>query len=779
MRWRSRVVTVGGMNGISIAHRPGLRRYAALALAVLCGLVGPLAGTGRAQPGPSASATTDVGIAALSGLATCVRANKQVAVVLLIDESGSLKSTDPLNRRVVAAKSALDSLAGLAEREIDGSRPKVLVSVATFSGDYSTLVPWAELNYTKLGQLTGDIESLTTRNSGLDTDYASALLGAQQALTTQTAVPCRAVMWFTDGRYDIESRRGGALPAKTYAPNARSARDIVDQGKQLICQPKGLADQLRGSQTGNLVVGLTGGLRPADQDFLEALATGSAGSGAAATTCGSVDGRLTGAFLPVNDLSELVASFDAVGALLGLGVQGKPQLDIPVCAQTVCAEGTREFPVDLGMSAVHTSAQVGGNDISVVLRSPEGTITLNNGGQDPRVEQFVLGTTKGRAVWLATDVVTIDVALPAASVKWSGAWALTLVKTTASAKPVIAPGFRTFYYSSISANITTPAASQPTENGDKLAVELIDRPGGSALLPQVVGSMTISMLAGHDDGSVNPAMEATLGAPQGAVFVGSVPSPAAGKNPGKMLVEIRLTTKSGVKLIPTRVSFERAARPVPLVAPRTKTVTTRRAIIIGVALLLSLVVCAAALHLRQRRRTLPPMRNVQVIARPVRVAFDSVGRHRIVWLGQDGAESQFRLSTVTFESTLPTKRTHDLTIGDIRFSKHPPSGDVRATTVGALMMTGPETDSSKLACSVDTVTVPSSFSPMWVFAAELNDEAGAIPGRQSNHRRDRAFDGLMILMINSVDQIPMLERSVLQDLPGLARFQLRSVGNAA
>src|SRR5438046_2375522 len=67
---------------------------------------------------------------ALSRLASCVAGKKRLAVVFLIDESGSLKHTDPANSRVVAAQAAIRGLNGLVAR--GAGKIRVDVQVAGF-----------------------------------------------------------------------------------------------------------------------------------------------------------------------------------------------------------------------------------------------------------------------------------------------------------------------------------------------------------------------------------------------------------------------------------------------------------------------------------------------------------------------------------------------------------------------------------------------------------------------------------------------------------------------
>ena len=77
------------------------------------------AASGAPAQDPAAPPTTTVASGALQGeeaigdLAGCIQGSKRLAVVFLIDQSGSLGKSDPDNRRVDAARAALDSLVSL------------------------------------------------------------------------------------------------------------------------------------------------------------------------------------------------------------------------------------------------------------------------------------------------------------------------------------------------------------------------------------------------------------------------------------------------------------------------------------------------------------------------------------------------------------------------------------------------------------------------------------------------------------------------------------------
>lgn len=203
--------------------------------------------------------------------------------------------------------------------------------------------------------------------------------------------------------------------------------------------------------------------------------------------------------------------------------------------------------------------------------------------------------------------------------------------------------------------------------------------------------------------------------------------------------------------------------------------TVAAAMVICVASALSIVM------VWQRRRTFSALRDVQVIAQSARISFDSVGRHRISWLGERGAETQFRLNTVSAQSLLPTTRVRQFAIGSVQFVKHAKTGLGVAHLPGALMLSGPASEHFRLGSGSGLLAVPSSFHPLWLLAGSAQRISNGqthlfTPGQVSG---DAAIDGLLILSFSHPDELPALERSVLRDLPGLARDVLRTVGVVA
>jgi hypothetical protein len=175
------------------------------------------------------------------------------------------------------------------------------------------------------------------------------------------------------------------------------------------------------------------------------------------------------------------------------------------------------------------------------------------------------------------------------------------------------------------------------------------------------------------------------------------------------------------------------------------------------------VALAVFLLFRSRRSTFAPLGQVQVIVTPTRVAFDTVGRVRVSILSSLGTESQFRLNAIDFQRDLPSKRVASVELGGVRIVKDPKRGVGLATHGRTLLLSGPRTDRFALGTSRSQLAVPASLSPLWILSGDpTEDPIGLGVGA-------RAIDGVLIIAVSDPSQIPMVERSVLVDLPHLVR----------
>lgn len=381
-----------------------LRRAAELAVIVLAlvALTPFTASAQDAEPLPP--------IEALDRLAECVSTKRHVAVALLIDESGSLSTTDPEATRVDAVKASLQALRGLVSAKVSGETPQIDVRVAGFSNDVAWEGPWTPLSATGDDGLDEVVEGFTDRDQRMDTDYYNAVVGAsdaleQRALDLGQSAPkgvCKVALWFTDGGYLLGQRQRSKDveeygTEKSYAPDvslrtkegATEARDI---GLRKLCAPNGPVDRLRKDGVFDVAVAIRPeAAKPDTLDpdaFLDSLMTG---KGAGDAVCGAVDGSTSGAYLPVDDVSSLVDRF----LRLMCNLQG--------CVIT----DQSPFTVDraFGHGVIHLEGDAGD---SFVLTSPTGETFAAELGEDEDGSVGSVGVTAeafgdGALVTLAFD----------------------------------------------------------------------------------------------------------------------------------------------------------------------------------------------------------------------------------------------------------------------------------------------------------------------------------------------------------------------------------------
>ena len=328
-------------------------RRAFVLLTVLCGLVAAphAAASGAAAP---AEETKE----AFAEIAGCISGADNVLVSVVVDESLSLRETDPTALRVKGITSAVDSLEQLAATTPEVN---VEVSLATFARSFSTLVDWQTLDQRSAEQLRDTAAAeLPKRDAGNATDYRQALLGAKQALENRSRqlndeAACKVLLWFTDGALDVD------------ADTATAAAQI--------CQPGGIADSVR--HTGINVVALalfTPGARVPDsqREQLRAVAEGKG----QATSCGTVplgSDDAHGVYLPADDPAALQLLFAGAGAL----VAGGTSAGAITCPGPACPDGSYELRIDPGTAGVRVIVQGSGR---LELRGPDGKpITVSDG----------------------------------------------------------------------------------------------------------------------------------------------------------------------------------------------------------------------------------------------------------------------------------------------------------------------------------------------------------------------------------------------------------------
>lgn len=154
----------------------------------------------------------------------------QLEVLLLMDQSRSLQSTDPDGLRVSGAKELVKSLNNSAEAVGE----KVNIGIAGF-GEGAELVGSATLPEQQ-GQALSFIDEFQSKNTDLNTDYVLALKFASDYFAGKSGVApaCMKLVWFTDGAYSIDNVDAPGLNEYT---NSKDKKTIRSQLGDQICGP--------------------------------------------------------------------------------------------------------------------------------------------------------------------------------------------------------------------------------------------------------------------------------------------------------------------------------------------------------------------------------------------------------------------------------------------------------------------------------------------------------------------------------------------------------------
>jgi hypothetical protein len=466
--------------------------------------------------------------AALGRLASCVRQRRDLAVLILLDESGSLRRTDRDGLRVGAAGVAVDGLTRLIDpATAPGSAPvTVHVALAGFAGGVLS-GPWHDLA-TSHDAIQAEIAGFQARNTGQATNYIEALRRARENLAGHAAAraaaaggqaPCQALIWLTDGEPE---------PAGSDAP------DQVEAHKRQLCQQGGPVDQLRASGVILLTVALTGDLEAADEEFLRAV-TGRPGGG-----CGTDQPGSEGLYLAA-DGRGLVEAFARL-------VTGRHP--VPLCRESMTCSFTLEPRVRTFMALIHSP----GPGAGVLLRPPNGepAVPLERPG---RSDPMTASGANLRWDWHGESVLVRGQLPPAAVEQWAGTWLAVVQNTDGRVS-----GGQVYLFGNLEQRIVgTPSfvRGEPWRFG----VEIVDSDGPVAAteLAPVEHRLSVHLADGSDR---KPAEVSTDPAGQGPAEINF--TPPAGWHGSAVTVTVTLTvrTAGGIDISPPDLTTE-----IPVVTP--------------------------------------------------------------------------------------------------------------------------------------------------------------------------------------------------------------------
>lgn len=511
--------------------------------------------TTTAPAGSTGAPVTPSGDPAIDDLVACVQGSRELVVLVLIDESASLKQTDPDNRRVDAARGALDSLVALASSEGSAS-PNVDVSLAAFSNEFRTVQDWTAVGPDTAGELNDSLDEFAEFNDGKDTDFVNALSAGRDALADQAAVitseggaaPCRAIMLFTDGGYDLGVRSTEADQeefgtTKPYAPGIEltseaRVKEVEAKGRRALCAPGQLADRIRRDDITLLTVALSGDVARRAQLPLAAATSGKADD----YTCGTQpkegeSTRTQGAYLPAEDIDVLVTQFNGVGTRLagGNAVPGDDQVE--VCGDDPCDEGSRTFTLDPSLRRAQIVALAPRPGATVVIEGPDGTTA-----EVSKAGSSEVGGTKLEARSLAGRGYAIDLIRPDDDASWSGSWKVSITDPEQEGDPAT---LQLYVFS----DIGVAFARKPTlERGAATELEVrLELPKGVKAAAVIETSTASVRLRNPVTGRVD---EVPLEGKPGGPFTGTFETPATlTANVVEATAEVRITTTSDAELV--------------------------------------------------------------------------------------------------------------------------------------------------------------------------------------------------------------------------------------
>ncbi|MGY1741175.1 MULTISPECIES: VWA domain-containing protein [unclassified Blastococcus] len=503
-----------------------------------------------AVAGPSAAAPSGTGTEALQQLGGCLTSSHHLDVLLLVDQSSSLRTSDPEGARVTAAQLLLARLADTAERT--GST--VDLAVEGFDATVQVTTAWTSLTGDTLPAAQQQIAEFAERDNGVDTDYWTALGTARQHLvdhkSSDDANPCQALVLFTDGKFDLTVRDTpelqeqygttkpipGAEDVDITTPEGVDA--VVAAGEADLCRSGGIADAIRSDGILLIALGLNAN-GAQDLSFLAGIAEGFPQS------CGAQPPY--GYFIAANDVGDLVLAFDAVG---DPGNPPLPPTEMGVCPGRVCAQQAHTFTLDSSIQGIHVAGTSSARGIDVYVQPP---------GTDPVGLRYDAASPAGSTAagdvtldytWYADGAFSIDAQAPASGDNWSGTWRVVFVDRTGQNPEAVSKMQLT-----IQADLQAALAPAPPlewragESVGPAFFELVRADGTPAILGDPAPTLALDVFLRPSTGADVPlAGGLTLQQMQAGVALPVPPDfPAGG---AQLVTRLHVTTVSGLVLDP-------------------------------------------------------------------------------------------------------------------------------------------------------------------------------------------------------------------------------------
>lgn len=527
-----------------------LRRLA-LCLAIMA-LLGILRST---APGTAAD---DPGRESVRRFGSCLAAGAQGRLLLLMDTSASLRTTDPDDQRVEAAAYLVSELTKFVEQ----SNAELEVAVSGFSDKFDVSLPWTKLDATSSKRIRSAVTDYRDKDNGFETDYWTAVTGARRYLSSRAhAGDCSALVWLSDGSYDLDKRdtakeRDRYGTTKPYGPDVelvdrKAERQLERAGRADLCRSGGVADAVRVDGITTLAIGLKGDLDAADFDLMKGIATSSDVDG---KPCGARDGTNLGAFVLAGDVASLFFAFDEI-----VDPDHAPiSTESKFCQGTICSEHDHRFVLDPSISSVRILGGSELKDYFVVLISPSGKQLRI---VPTRRFKGDYGAFSVRGTWRTDSVFSISIQRESDK-GWTGVWRMVFVDPNSTDQGTARSNIRLF-------GDLEPAwtnSDLPLVIGEKPRLQLgLQRQDGTPVDPaSIAGSVALNAELESSDGTRVPFAKNLQADDLASPVELDLTSVASG--PAKVRLNLRLTTAAagdtpGTTLEPQAVEYSVTVQP--------------------------------------------------------------------------------------------------------------------------------------------------------------------------------------------------------------------------
>ncbi len=517
---------------------------------------------------PVAQAADAAGTApGLRNLSGCLSATGRGDLLLLVDQSQSLRQSDPQKSRVQAAQNLIEDFARVPEVTLD-------VRVAGFASTYTPSGDWQTLTRASVPAVKQVVRQVASVDTGTETDYWTALDGARADLEQRSSAAdktdgCQVIVWISDGQYDLEARdtadeQTDLGTSKPYAKAPVTTEEGVGQalasGRASLCnnEGQGPVNALRARGVFLIGVGLSSDSGvPPDFTFMEALATATGGGGT--TRCGTAAEPPIGAFLLADDVDALVFALDQIG---------NPGGDEAIEDGPLPPGATLSRPVVLDATVGRATILAGTNldGVTVTLSAPDGqrAVLRPPATGMASAEQTRVGGLPVTYQWLTPRTVELSVARPENLDQWVGKWSLIFHA------PADAPrGGLTRAALSVEGDLRPALLEPPTsvraDEGTAPLTFAIVRPEGGPIRPREIKgdarfSAVLQLPGGRTRALLTDATPEQVAGPLAFDLAGLPPGPA------RILMTLSVTTAApaggrGTELAPQRAAEDLTIEP--------------------------------------------------------------------------------------------------------------------------------------------------------------------------------------------------------------------------